>query len=59
MTVMLDKAFKRVAKLPEMEQNILAKWIIEILDSDKKWEQLLSESEDTLEKLAMKAVLLS
>jgi hypothetical protein len=56
MTQLLEKAFKRVSKLPEIEQNIMAKWLIDELKSEKKWEKLFAESEDILEKLADEAL---
>jgi len=56
MTKLLEKAFKEVKKLPEIEQNALAKWMLEELKSKKKWEKLFAESEDVLEKLAEEAL---
>ena len=56
MTQLLEKAFKKVSKLPEMEQNVIAKWLIDELESEKKWERLFAESEDLLEKLADEAL---
>ena len=56
MTQLLEKAFKRVSKLPEIEQNVMAKWLIDELKSEKKWEKVFAESEDILEKLADEAL---
>ncbi|MBW1796201.1 MAG: hypothetical protein JRJ38_17575, partial [Deltaproteobacteria bacterium] len=56
MTQLLEKAFKKASKLPEMEQNVIAKWLIDELESEKKWERLFAESEDILEKLADEAL---
>jgi hypothetical protein len=56
MTQLLEKAFKRVSKLPEIEQNVMAKWLIDELKSEKKWEKMFAESEDILEKLADEAL---
>ena len=56
MTQLLEKAFKRVSKLPEIEQNVIAKWLIDELKSEKKWEKMFAESEDILEKLADEAL---
>jgi len=56
MTELLEKAFKKASKLPEIEQNILAKWLIDELESEKKWGRLFAESEDLLEKLADQAL---
>ena len=56
MTKLLEKAFKKAAKLPEVEQNALAKWMIEELESEVKWEKVFAGSEDVLDKLADEAL---
>ena len=56
MTQLLKKAFEEASKLPEIEQNILAKWLINELESEKKWEKMFAESEDILDKLADEAL---
>jgi len=56
MTKLLEKAFKRASKLPEIEQNALAKWVLEELDSERKWEAAFADSEDVLEKLGKEAL---
>jgi len=56
MTKLLEEAFKKASKLPEVEQNALAKWLLEELEDEKKWEKELSESEDVLDQLADEAV---
>ncbi|MEK6765430.1 MAG: hypothetical protein AABY49_04270 [Planctomycetota bacterium] len=56
MTQLLEKAFKEASKLPEIEQNVLAKWLIAELESEGKWERMFAESEDVLEKLADEAL---
>ena len=56
MTKLLQKAFDEASKLPEVEQNALAKWLIDELHSQAKWDKIFSESEDILEKLADEAL---
>ena len=56
MTKLLEQAFKRASELTEVEQNVLAKWVMEELESEKKWDKSFAESEDVLEKLADKAL---
>jgi hypothetical protein len=34
---LLEKASIKASKLPEMEQNVIAKWLIDELESEKKW----------------------
>jgi len=56
MTGMLEKAFNAASKLSDIEQNTLARWILEEIDSDKKWDSLFAESEDILGQLALAAL---
>ncbi len=56
MTSLLEKAFKEAAKLPDLEQNIIAKLVLEEISAEKKWEKTFAESEDILAKLADEAL---
>ena len=56
MTTLLEKAFKKASKLPEVEQNALAKWLIEEIEAEKEWEKRYAESEDVLDRLADEAL---
>ncbi len=56
MTKLLEKAFKAASKLPVIDQNALAKWVIEELEAEKKWEQIFAESEGVLDRLADEAL---
>ena len=56
MTKLLEKAFKEASKLSELEQNALARWLIDEIISEKKWEKTFAGSEDVLDKLADKAI---
>ena len=56
MTKLLERAFKEASKLSEVEQNALARWLIEEILSERKWEKTLAESEDILEKLGYELV---
>jgi hypothetical protein len=56
MTSLLKKAFDKAKKLPEIEQNLLARRILEELKADSKWEKLFSESEDLLAEMAETAL---
>ncbi|MCX7016584.1 MAG: hypothetical protein NTW86_29175 [Candidatus Sumerlaeota bacterium] len=55
MTTLLKTAFEEASKLPEVEQNALAKWVLDELRSEQKWARAFAESEDVLEKLADEA----
>jgi hypothetical protein len=56
MTKLLKKAFQEASKLPDIEQNSLAKWLMEELEAERKWDQALAESEDVLGQLADEAL---
>ncbi|MBN1932804.1 MAG: hypothetical protein JW786_14460 [Desulfobacterales bacterium] len=56
MTKLLDKAFEEASKLSELDQNALAKWVLDELDSERAWLKTFGESEDVLEKLADEAL---
>ena len=56
MTQLLEKAFSEASMLPELQQNILARWIIDELLAEKKWDLLFSETEDELAELADEAL---
>jgi len=56
MTKLLEKAFVEVSKLPEIEQNKVAKWLLDELASEKRWEKAFAESEDVLSQLADEAI---
>jgi hypothetical protein len=56
MTELLERAFKEASKLPEVEQNALAKWVMEELEIEGKWEKAFAGSEDVLDQLADEAL---
>ena len=56
MTKLMEKTIQEVSKLPETEQNRVAKWLLAELKADRKWEQVFAESEDVLDRLADEAL---
>ncbi len=56
MTELLERAFKEASKLPEVDQNALAKWVMEELEIERKWEKAFAGSEDALDQLADEAL---
>jgi len=56
MNTLLEKAFEEASKLPELEQNALAHWLIEEVLAERKWEATFAKSEPLLEKLAKEAL---
>jgi hypothetical protein len=56
MTTLLAKAVEQAEQLPDTEQNALAKWLLDELESDKRWSRAFAESEDVLEQFADEAL---
>jgi hypothetical protein len=56
MTQLLEKAFEEASKLPKLDQNALARWLMDEIISQKKWEKAFAESEDLLDTLADEAL---
>lgn len=56
MTSLLAKAFEVASTLPTLEQNILARTVLDEIESEKKWCDLFAESEDVLAQLAAEAL---
>ena len=56
MTKLLQRAFAEAAKLSDVEQNAIAKWLIEELTAERKWEEAFANSQDVLDRLADEAL---
>ena len=56
MTELLKKAFEKVSKLPESEQNAFTRWLLDELASEQRWDEAFANSEDLLSQLADEAL---
>ena len=56
MTRLLEQAFQEAAKLDEQEQDAFARWILEELDAEQRWEKLWAGSQNELALLAQEAL---
>ncbi|MFW6184633.1 MAG: hypothetical protein ACOC8X_12610 [Chloroflexota bacterium] len=56
MTELLAKAFAKASELPEDEQEVIAALILKEIESERRWEQLLNESQNALADLANEAL---
>jgi hypothetical protein len=56
MTKLLEQAFTQASKFSEVEQNLLAKWILVEMDSEQRWNRTFAHSEDLLSQLADEAL---
>ena len=55
MTKKLKLAWEKVSQLPASDQDFIASVIMEELESERRWDELFSKSQDVLEKLADEA----
>lgn len=46
MTVLLQRAFERLAKLPERDQDFYAEQLLRELDGDERWAELFALTTD-------------
>ena len=56
MTALLKKAFEKISKLPESDQNAFARWVLDELASEQRWDEAFANSEDLLSQLADEAL---
>jgi hypothetical protein len=56
MTRLLEQAFVEANKLPEDEQDALAKFLLEELASERRWIHAFADSQDVLSQLADEAL---
>ena len=56
MTKLLEKAFREAGKLPEKEQDALARALLDEMASERRWDELFAASPDLLEELAKEAL---
>jgi hypothetical protein len=56
MTALWEQVNRRIAALPEKDQDGLAALILEELDADAAWDETLRRSEEPLARLAAEAL---
>ena len=56
MTRLLEKAFEKASELSEAEQDEFAEFILDELESERRWEETFEDSQDELEQLADEAL---
>ena len=56
MTKLLKKAFDEAARLDGVEQDALARWLLDELTSQRKWDEVSAGSQDALATLADEAL---
>ena len=56
MTQLLERVFGKLSRLPESQQDALARRLLDELAAEKKWDSLFAESEELLANLADEAL---
>ncbi|MCY3019965.1 MAG: hypothetical protein NTW87_13175 [Planctomycetota bacterium] len=56
MTVLLERAFRKAAALPNSAQIVLARELLREIEWERKWDRTLARSQDALEKLTRTAM---
>jgi len=56
MTTLLSEAIKKIENLPPELQDEIARQILEVIESELKWQTTLAQPHSKLEKLAKKAI---
>ena len=57
MTQLMEKAYHRISQLPEEEQDSVAALILDTLEDEEVWSQKFAASQNTLSRLAQKALI--
>jgi hypothetical protein len=55
MTKLLEQAVAKAKELPEAEQDAIAQIVIDEIESERRWDELLAKSPEKLRKLADRA----
>jgi hypothetical protein len=56
MVQLMEKALAEINKLPAEEQESFAAWILEELESERRWDETFAASQDLLEQMADEAL---
>ena len=56
MTHLLKQAFSKAAKLSQIQQDAFARWVLDELDSEKRWDKAFAKSQSILVHLADQAI---
>jgi hypothetical protein len=56
MTALLERAFHKASRLSQAAQEQLAEQLLDDINGEAKWDKTLENSQNTLEKMARKAL---
>ncbi len=55
MTKLLEQAVAKARELPEAEQDAIAQLVIDQIESEQRWDELIAKSPEKLKELADRA----
>ena len=56
MAELLAQAFQEASKLPKRQRDAMAKWLLEELASERRWDTLLASSQEPVATLGTEAL---
>lgn len=56
MTGLPEKAFNEASQLPPAEQDAIADWLLQELESERRWDKAFADSQDALAKIGAEAL---
>jgi len=56
MSTLLEKAIAEISRLPEDQQDRLARWLLSELASEQQWDAMFASSQGRLAELAREAL---
>jgi hypothetical protein len=56
MSNLLDEAYAAAKQLPEQDQEAIGAWLLAEIDADRRWEELLAQPSDVIERMADRAL---
>ena len=56
MSKLLDEAYAAAKELPEQEQEAIGAWLLAEIDADRRWDELLAQPSDVIERMADQAL---
>jgi hypothetical protein len=53
---LLDRAFSEVSRLPKRERDRIARWLLQEIAAERRWEEAFDGSLDVIDRLAGEAL---
>ncbi|HEX3577861.1 MAG TPA: hypothetical protein VHY33_04785 [Thermoanaerobaculia bacterium] len=56
MSNLLDRAYAAAKELPESEQQAIGAWLLAEIEDNRRWDELLAQSSEVIERMADQAL---